>query len=440
MTISEVIDYNMFYKWRLVVYLIFISTLLTSCTLLSKEETLPPPLIPRVEAVPLKTMIVEKGDIAQYARFYGNVTTIRQHDLYLQIPSAVLSEHNIDQRVNRDFANEAEQIMQIIQQQIRVEAGDILAVFTNENIEKKTAPLQRAVELARINYNAAVREKEEANVYYTELQEVAERDRQNAGETYEAMQTLYQIGDISAAELTKAKTEYENTVLDLERDLREAKAAAENSDDIRRESINLAAAEEDLRNNLDQIESFVIRAPVAGIISFYTDLFIGDTYTSDQLLFTIAEESSFYVTVVLTEAEMSLDNPFTLGAEVEMSARTMTNSGFGTTNFKGMVVMATNDQKKAAASSKNTIMIEAYEWPEQIDLTTPNIEVRVVKASSHDVVVIPLNAVYMTGNYSYVRIVEEGVSREQPVELGIISGIEVEIVNGLTPGEEIALK
>ena len=39
-----------------------------------------------------------------------------------------------------------------------------------------------------------------------------------------------------------------------------------------------------------------------------------------------------------------------------------------------------------------------------------------------------------------VRTIEEGVSREQPVELGIISGIEVEIVNGLTPGEEIALK
>ena len=431
----------MVWKWRLIVYFILCSAFCSSCALLPKEEALPPPLIPRVETVvELNTMTVEKGDITLYERFSGNVTTIRQHALYLKSKSAVLSEHNINKELNREFSSESEQVRQIIMQEIRVKAGDILAVFKNEDIEKQLAPLQRAVELARIDYNAAVREKEKANAYYTELMGMAERDRQNAEEAYAAAQTLYQIGDISAAELANGKTDYENTVLQLDRSLREAKAAAENDDNIRREGVYLADAQENLRNIQDQIESLVIRAPVNGIIAYYTDLLIGDTYTSDQLLFIIAEESSLYVTVVLTAAQMSLDNPFVLGAEVEMTAMTIIDSEHVNINFKGMVVSVTNDQKKAASINENMIMIEAYEWPEEVDLTTSQIWVYVMKASNHDVVVIPKNTVYMTGNYNYVRVVEEGVSKERPVELGIITDTEVEIVSGLAPGEEIALK
>jgi multidrug efflux pump subunit AcrA (membrane-fusion protein) len=86
------------------------------------------------------------------------------------------------------------------------------------------------------------------------------------------------------------------------------------------------------------------------------------------------------------------------------------------------------------------VVIEAYEWPEHADLLTRNLEVLVARASSHDVVVVPLNAVYMTGSYNYVRVIEGGVSRERPVELGIKTETEVEIINGLAPGEEIVIR
>jgi hypothetical protein len=419
----------------------FISVFSASCGLLPNAEPLPPPLIPRVAITEtLKSIIVEKGDITEYARFNGHVTTIRQHDLHLTVASAVLSEHNINQLVSRDNISESAQIKLIIQQNMRVKAGDILAVFTNEDIEKQAGPLRRAVELARIGYNAAVRENEEANAYYTEFKGIAERDRQNAAENYASAQTLYQAGGISKAELVEAKTNYEDAVLKLEQSLRQAQAAAENKDGVHKQSINLAAAEEDLQIIQEKIEALVIRAPVDGIIIYYNDLFIGSTYTSDQLLFTVAEESAYYVTVVLSEAQMMLDNPFVLGAEVEMSARDNTGSGVFEIDFKGMVVSITNDQKKAAATNENMIMIEAYEWPEQVDLTTSQIRVNAVKASSSDVVVIPRNAVYMVGNYYYVRVVEEGVSWERAVEIGVRNDTEVEIISGLEPGEEIALK
>lgn len=415
-----------------------IMTLLASCTLTPEEESLPPPIIPR-EKIAIKTVVVERGDIGDYEYFSGAVTPVRQHNIYLDIPSAVLLDHNIGEQIRN--SDTSRRIKQIIEQKIRVKKGDILAVFTNKDLEAKVALLQRTLELARIDYDAAVKAREIANSYYLELEKRSENSRQEAEDAYAAAQISYEYGEISAALLKKAEIDYENTLWQLNQDLQTAKLNA-GDDAVRREKLNLTTEEENLREVKEQIESLVLRAPLDGVITYYCDFYIGETYNSDQLLFTVAEESTFYITVALADAQVRVGHPFRPGTEVEIKTRVKVDDDWLDLEFAGQVISASPDLRSdAGLNDDNTIVIDAPNWPQEVGLGASGIIVNVPIEVRHNVVVIPLNAVYMAGsNYRYVRVVEDGVSKERPVQLGLMSLTEVEIISGLEPGEEIAVR
>lgn len=425
-------------KWIRVVYLVLIVALLASCTLLPEEESLPPPVIPR-EKIAIKTITVKRGDVGAYENFIGAVTPVKRHNIYLDIPSAVLLEHNIGQQIrNPDIKR---RIREIIGQDLRVEKGDILAVFSNKELEAQAALLQRTLELARIDYDAVLQAREIANKYYTELEMRSESSRQDAEDAYAAAQFGYEHGYLSAVEHRQAEIDYKNTLWQLEQDLSAARLSA-GDDAVRKEKLNLTAAQENLQEIKDQIESLVLRAPTDGVITYYCDLYTGDSYRSDQLLFTVAEDSSFYITVDLSNADVRSGHPFQAGIEVQLKAQTFVDNEWRDLEFEGMVISASPDLRSdASLSNDNTIVIDAPNWPSQVGLGTSGITVSVPNDVRYDVVVIPINAVYTTGvNYRYVRVVENGVTRERPVELGLMGSTEVEVISGLEPGEEIAVR
>ncbi|MDR2713499.1 MAG: HlyD family efflux transporter periplasmic adaptor subunit [Clostridiales bacterium] len=301
--------------------------------------------------------------------------------------------------------------------------------------------MQRTLELARIDYDAAVQAREAANTYYAELEKRSKKSRQEAEDAYAAAQFGYQHEYLSAAELRQAEIDYEMTLWQLEQDLLAAKLKA-GDDAVRREKLSLTAAQEDLREVKDQIESLVVRAPFDGIITYYSDLFIGDTYRSDQVLFTIAEDSSFYITVDLDDTDVRMGHSLHTGIEVQLKARILVEGEWTDIEFEGQVISASPDLRSdASLSDDNTVVIDVPEWPSHIDIGTSGIIVSVPRDVRYNVVVIPINTVYMTGSsYRYVRVVENGISKERPVELGLMGLTEVEIISGLEPGEEIAVR
>jgi multidrug efflux pump subunit AcrA (membrane-fusion protein) len=131
-------------KWGLAFCAVLSATLFSSCALLPEEETLPPPIIPRVE-IALVTETVGRGDIVDYVRAPGRASSVNQYNINLNfdIPSALLIEHSIDP------------------DNLRVEAGDVLAVFAADDLEGQIAPLQRALELAQINYYSTAPKKQD---------------------------------------------------------------------------------------------------------------------------------------------------------------------------------------------------------------------------------------------------------------------------------------
>ena len=427
---------------------------LSSCALLPEEETLPPPIIPRVE-IPLVTDVVGRGDIVDYVRVSGRATPVSQYNIYLgfDIFDAVLVERHFDS------------------DNLRVQAGDILAVFAADDVEAQIAPLERTLELARINYNAAVRSLEEARAHYNALQSRTEivhettmqgyaRDisRINANiveaeRAYNTYRALFEAGAASLETLNNRERTLRELRTDLERalankasselllntqheqSLRSARADAQNDAAVLRERVNLRAAEANVLELRERTESFVLRAPVDGLITYFTELFIGDTYRYNQRLFTIADDSQLFVTIAFAERR----HLFSPGNQVELSASVALGNERREIEFYGTVISLSTDQRRDALLDDDTIVISVTDWPPEVEHGTL-IWVYLSRASVYDVVVIPLSALSSINDFHFVRVVEGGISRERQVEVGIRSATMVEIVHGLSPGEMIVVR
>jgi len=441
-------------KWKVIICFILIALLLPSCALLPEEEILPPPIIPRME-IPLVTEVVGRGDIVDYVRVSGRATPVTQHNIYLgfDIFDAILVERHVDT------------------DNLRVQEGDILAVFAADEIETRTAPLERALELAQINYNAAVRSLEDARAHYETLQSRTEIVRTTTLEGYardiarlqasileaERMYGTYRALFDAGATNLEALNARERTLRELraeierveaskisselllnsqhEQSLRSARADARDDAAVLRERVNLRAAEDNVRELRERTENFVLRAPVDGLITYFTELFIGDTYRYNQRLFTIADDSQLFVTIAFADQR----HLFAPGNEVELLSFVSGGEDRRDIEFYGTVISLSTDQRRDALLDDNTVVISVSDWPEEVahgDL----VWVYLNRASVYDVVVIPLSALSSINDFHFVRVAENGISRERQVEVGIRSATMVEIVRGLSPGEEIVVR
>lgn len=67
------------------------------------------------------------------------------------------------------------------------------------------------------------------------------------------------------------------------------------------------------------------------------------------------------------------------------------------------------------------------------------VEARIVIAEAEDVLKIPTNALFRVGDEWAVFRVEDGVAREQQVEVGLQNGLEAEIRTGLASGDQVIM-
>ncbi|MCL2565433.1 MAG: efflux RND transporter periplasmic adaptor subunit [Defluviitaleaceae bacterium] len=442
-------------KLRTILCMALSIAMFSSCALLPEEEVLPPPIIPRVE-ITLRTETVARGDIIDYVRVSGRAVSVNQHNIYLgfDIPSAVLIERGVDP------------------ENLRVQAGDTLAVFASDDLEAQITPLTRTLELAQINYDAAFRTLESQRIYYEEIKNRTERIREgrteserieldrlktridDAARRYETDRILFELGIVSQDTLSNLERvlrdledELENLEAlqarnrltqdaQLEQDIRIARASAENDTALRRERLNLTAAQQNLADIQERSERFVLRAPTDGLITYFAELFIGDTYRYNQRLFTIADDTSLFVSAIVPEIQR---HRFAPGNHVELTASVLVGDERQTIEFEGSVISISTDQRRAALLDDDMIVIEAANWPEEVKLGDL-IWIYLIRARVYDVVTIPVNALNTIGSFNFVRVAEDGISRERPVEIGIQSSTMVEIVHGLAPGEEIVVR
>ena len=246
-----------------------------------------------------------------------------------------------------------------------------------------------------------------------------------------------QEGDI-VAELEHGEIEYQRQVqelyhkkteIDYEQTLNNYDNGYATLYDVSRVQLDLEISRLRLEY-LDRVaEQTILRAPLSGQVVYRSDLKTGDWVDTYRTIITIADLSHLQVRFESSEA-----SSIPVGATV--SIRLTGYRGDGETEFTGQVIETPQTAPYDAPDyMRRSVLIDVEgKLPDDLRLGS---SAQVIYESDRrdDVVVLPRRLVMINSGRHYVNVLTDGVKRERDVEIGLSSPTEVEIVNGLQPGE-----
>ena len=197
---------------------------------------------------------------------------------------------------------------------------------------------------------------------------------------------------------------------------------------VRLAEIDLEIAQITLQRFYTELNKSTIYAPVSGQVVYTTDKKVGEYIGTKSTICRIADPTALYV-----RYEGSDVNQFNLNADVEVTIQG--------TKYAGKVVVTPKTAPEEEASSRQYVLIEVLDGvPEDVeigDLAT----LRLVLEQRTNVLLLSRSLIrsYGSGSY-YVRVMtEDGTVQERPVELGLSTSTEAEILDGLEEGELVII-
>lgn len=193
--------------------------------------------------------------------------------------------------------------------------------------------------------------------------------------------------------------------------------------------IDVESAQLNLDQSKKELEKLTIYAPIDGVVSYITSATIGEYIQGRSTAVRVVDPSELQIQCTGEDA-----GQFALGSEVILS--------FNREEYSGHVVMTTLEKPDDVQIEGSFVRITADEElpQENLELLGKSLTVKLIREKKTDTILVPRNTVSSYGGESYVLVLEEGVKKERPVEVGIKTNSTVEIVDGLEAGEEVIIK
>ncbi len=309
-----------------------------------------------------------------------------------------------------------------------VEAGQLLAVIDDSDIQKE-------VDIAQNEYDLAVSTYEEQQILAENGYAKALQEHEAARGGFDRTNVLYEAGNVSKVEWETAR----NRLSDAERELRTytlegGKAVANESYALR-----VRNAEFELQQKKEKLEDTQVTSPIAGtVVRVNTKVGrFADTIEDDKPMFII--ENLEVLEMKINISEYSIGKVKT-GQNVEISADILE----GDTVEGRIISISPTGEEKGSGSTERVI-------PTTVQITEKNTKLiagitaraRIVLNQSENALAAPVSSVLEDEAGAYVLAVERGLLKRIPVQTGVESDIELEIIpveeGTLAEGTEIVV-
>lgn len=358
-----------------------------------------------------------KGDIVEYIEETGVVMLEEETEIYSATAGKVI-------QVTKNPGEE-------------VKAGEVLVKLDNSDLQLQIKALkaQKLSVTAQFDEVRDSAEEEEikkltAQVNASEvLYEEAKRVSDNNKVLYEAGAVSLDTFKGSVAKLAEAEASLEAARSNL------AAAQKGTSDNIKKQ---YEAQLSEIQTKIEQLEKkseeMVIKSSIDGLI-MASEIEAGSIVQMGSKLFEIGGSKGFYIeSNVLTEDILGVK----LGSPVLME-----NEDLNIENMKGVV----RKIHPRAESIMSDLGIEQKRIKVEIALDNVDkvlrpgyeVTVKVITQSSKDTLLLPEKAIFNYKGKDHVFVNENGQAKLRAIQTGLESDEQVEVVNGLSEGEEVIL-
>lgn len=182
-----------------------------------------------------------------------------------------------------------------------------------------------------------------------------------------------------------------------------------------------------LAQQQNTLEGSKIYAPCDGTVSFAERLKPGAKVAAYTVIATIIDPKSLYI-----KATVNDDRKFTKGQEV--------NIAIGEENYTGKVVKTPIEAKEQGDEDTTSIYVEFTGTVPSFTNVGMVADVSYIKEQAENAIVVPKHLVKSLSGQSFVQVFKDGVKTEVQVETGISNATEMQILSGVSEGDEIVVK
>jgi len=288
-----------------------------------------------------------------------------------------------------------------------VKAGDLVAELLSDSLE-------REIEQQSILVNSKIKDCAYAE-QLAEIEMKAAKDKlETLEENYLSMKQKTEIYAVN--EIERAFEEMKSQQLLVE------KMQLNYSNQIEMKKTEVALAELKLKQLKEEMELNKLISPVSGIVTYIMNAKEGDMVDAYTTILSIADPS-----ILQLEYKGDSAKDFKLGMKVEVTINKET--------YQGEVVLTPQSVPyEQYEKYKDTILIKPEVLPPDVE-RGDRASIKLVRDSSENTVIIPKRALRSYMGKDLVYVLEDGLRIEKYVKIGVQTSTEVEILEGILPGE-----
>lgn len=309
--------------------------------------------------------------------------------------------------------------------EVKVKLGDfvgkdsVLFVIDQGDIMRSLEQAQQSVNLAQKSVDQAENGINTAKINYESLKENIENAENNLKRTKE----LFEAGAVPKSQLEQAELAASRKPLEAaEGQIRQAEIGYQ-------QALNqLSQAELGYQQAQSSLEDTLVKAPMKGVISSL-NVVAGELASGAQPLATISDIDKLYFQVDVTEnivndlsqgQKVSLYIPAAMEEEISATIDFISSTPDSRTQLYMVKIYIDNSNHKIKAGMSGHISLDTEK--------------------RQGVLVIDSRAVLDREGEVYVLVVEEDHALEKKVTLGMDTGSEVEVIEGLKEGDMVIVK
>lgn len=317
----------------------------------------------------------------------------------------------------------------LVQRGEKVRRGQLLALLENSDLAAAALENKGAYEQARATYEAAVKGGLPEEWQKAELDAQAARQALEAAEkVYTSRQNLYKQGALPRKDLDQAEVAYvqARNQYDLAQKHLQALQAGGKQLQLQAAHGQLESAKGKYEGSQAQLNYAEVRSPIDGMV---TDrpLYPGEMATAGTPLITVMDLSQVVARAHIPQSQAAL---LRVGDAATISAPGANES------LTGKVTVV------SPALDPNSTTVEVWAQatnPEHKLRPGSSVQVKMVAGKVPDAIVVPASALLKNseGAASVMVVGPDGRAHQQPVNVGVQQGNEVQIVSGLKTGDNV---
>ena len=185
----------------------------------------------------------------------------------------------------------------------------------------------------------------------------------------------------------------------------------------------------------------VLTAPVDGVVSQISDVRVGDNVGTGQSICTVIDTTGFYIAIKPNDP-----NPFAIDTELQIKLGDKEYTGVVFMNPQSLLEYKEQHQDDHDKEDNTGITYEAdtvyvrFKDEMPTDSAGQLADCILVQDKVENAIVISNNLVKTVDGQKVVYVLKDGQKVAVPVEIGLKTGSQAEIISGINEGDELILR